>query len=54
MTNLRGLSPTVKPDEPAPHQRNSSGKASNHEMINDQCKTDNKSINDDSQRDLNM
>ena len=54
MTNVSVISATAKPDEPAPHGRYNSGKASNHERINDQCKTGNKVINDDNQMDLNM
>ena len=50
MTNLSVISALVKPDEPAPHGRNN-GTASNHERINYQCKTDNKMIDDDNQRD---
>ena len=54
MTNVSVISAPTKPDEPAPHGRYNSGKVSNHERINDQCKTGNKVINDDNQRDLNM
>ena len=54
MTIVSVISAPVKPDEPAPHGRNNSGKASNHGRINDQCKTGNTMINDDNQRDLNM
>ena len=52
-TNVNVISAPVKPDEPIPHERNNGGKASNHEWINDQCKTSNKMINYDNQRDLN-
>ena len=48
------ISAPVKPDEPTPHGRNIGGKASDHERINDQCKTSNTMINYDNQRDLNM
>ena len=54
MTNVGVISAPVKPDEPAPHGWNNTGKASNHERINDQCKTSNKMINYDNQRDLSM
>ena len=54
MTNVSVISAPAKPDEPAPHGRYNSGKASNHERISDRCKTGNKMINDDNQRDLNM
>ena len=54
LTNVSVISAPVKPDEPAPHERNNSGKASNHERINDQCKKGYKMINNDNQRDLNM
>ena len=54
MTNVGVISAPVKPDEPAPHGWNNAGKASNHERINDQCKTSNKTINYDNQRDLSM
>ena len=53
-TNVSVISAPAKPDEPAPHGRNNSGKASNHERINDQGKIGKKMINDDNQRDLNM
>ena len=33
------ISARVKPDEQTAHGRNNSGKASNHQRINDQCKT---------------
>ena len=52
-TNVNVISAPVKPDEPIPHERNNGAKASNHERINDQCKTSNKMINHDNQRDLN-
>ena len=52
-TNVNVISAPVKPDEPIPHERNNGAKASNHERINDQCKTSNKMINYDNQRDLN-
>ena len=45
MTNASVNSASVKLDEWAPHtndRRNNSGKARNHERINDQCKTGNK------------
>ena len=48
------MSVISSPDKPAPHGRYSSGKASNHERMNDQWKTGNKMINDENQRDLNM
>ena len=48
------ISLQVKSDKPTPHGTTNSGKASNHERINDQCETGNKMINDDKQRDLNM
>ena len=54
MSKVSVISAPVKPDEPAPHGRNNGGKASNHEMISDQCKTGHKMINCDNQRDLNM
>ena len=54
MTNVSVISAPVKPDKPATHGRNNNGKASNHEMINDACKTGNWIINDDNQGDLNM
>ena len=54
MNNVSVISVPVKPDETAPHGRNNSGKASYHERINNQCKTDNKMSNDDKLRDLNM
>ena len=54
MTNVSVISAPAKPDELAPHGRYNSGKASNHDRINDQCKTGHKIINDDNQRDLNM
>ena len=54
MTNVSVIFAPAKLDEPEPHERYSSGKASNHGRINDQCKTGNKMINDDNQRDLNM
>ena len=54
MTNVSVISAPTKPDEPAPHGRYNSGKASNRKRINDQCKTGNKVINDDNQRDLIM
>ena len=54
MTDVSVISAPAKPDEPAPHGRYNSGEASNHEGINDQCKTGNKMIIDDNQRDLNM
>ena len=45
MNNASVISASVKLDESAPHtndRRNNSGKARNHERINDQCKTGNK------------
>ena len=53
-TSVSVISAPVKPDEPTPHGRNIGGKASDHERINDQCKTSNTMINYDNQRDLNM
>ena len=41
MTNMSVISAPAKPDEPTPHGRYNSGQASNHEKINDQCKTGN-------------
>ena len=54
MANVSVISAPVKPDEPSPHGRNNSGKASNHERINDQSKKGNNIINDGNQRDLNI
>ena len=54
MTNVSVISAPAKPDKPVPHGRCNIGKTSNHERINDQCKTGNMMINDDNQRDLNM
>ena len=53
-TNVSAISTSVKPDEPTPHGWNNGGKASSHDGINAQCKTSNKIINYDNQRDLNM
>ena len=54
MTNVSVISASVKPDKPAHPGISNTGKVSNHERINDECKTGNKMINDDNQSDLNI
>ena len=54
MTNVSVISAAIKPDKPAPHEKNNIAKARNCDKINDQSKTDNKMIIDDNQRNLNI
>ena len=54
MTNVSVISASVKPGKPAHPGISNTGKVSNHERINDECKTGNKMINGDNQSDLNI
>ena len=53
-TSMSVISAPAKPDKPSPHGGNNGGKATNHDRVNDQCKTSNKMISYDNLRDLNI